>query len=220
MPFLIHVHSSREVLFSNQEGARFVANAGRFSGALLIVKHLDSARGITAEKGYLEFAAPFCIANGDSYSYKCIFHPTALWPTPDIKVKRRPGHFDCHVTLKAVQDTRDLPDPLLESGEKVRTSTRTGKYNDLTIQLREDGDSVLPVRLTTMNDTGDKEELYYEMPLERLLWRKWAKISADDVLPESEEFVFFKKVGHITSKGHPPGITISPIDLLSSAPPS
>lgn len=212
---MIHAHNPHEIEFCNQDGRKFLVRRGVITGALLIVKGLDQERGVGPDKGYLELVSPVCISNGDSYSYKCIFHPGALWPTPDIKVKRLPGHFKCHVTLQTVLDTRDLPEPVLESGERIKTTTRTGKYNSVTYQLREDGDAVLPVRLTAMNEAGDFEHLYYEIPLERMLWRRWARLDPDDVMPEAEEYVFFKRVGHITDRGHPPGITISPIDLLS-----
>lgn len=112
-------------------------------------------------------------------------------------------------------DTRDLPAMRYADGSELRSAH---KYNDTTWQFRAD-ESSLAVRLTVYigDQTSGRQESYvtveYDIPLERLLWRKAAKFSDDDVEPESEPYVWVKHIGTLSDPGVPKGLKPSPITV-------
>lgn len=193
----------------NADGARLRIGPGEINGVVNIEGFVDSRRQIGKEHGYLEVAFGFADSSGYACAYNNVLSPWALWPCDPIRPRPAQGDFKKHVTLKTLLDTRDTaPIRYTDGGELINRH----KYNDVTFEVREE-ERCLAVRLTVY--VGDlvsmKEHAYrsmdYEVPLDRLLWRRAPKCSEDDVMPEAEDYVPIRLIGGDLVKG----ITPSPI---------
>lgn len=51
----------------------------------------------------------------------------------------------------------------------------------------------------------------FDIPIEKLLWRKAPRLLPDDIVPEGEDFVHFERIGHVSDPGAPKDLLPCPI---------
>jgi len=191
----------------NQDGALFDIPAEPIPGIVHIEKHLDSARGVDAARGILQFIFAFATVDESRFTHITPLSPFTLLPRLQ-KVRRAANdRFKAEVSLTGiVLDTRDMAAMELTDGGELRSAH---KYNDITFRLRTE-ESYLAVRLRLY--TGDSTpirdsytEIDYEIPYEYLLWRNAPVLSHDDMVPESADYVNIKRLGSLKDPGVSPG---------------
>lgn len=181
---------------------------GDVTGVLHVQGFGDAKRGIGRDRGLLRLSFAIVDEAGVHRLYLAILSLWALWPGKFSGILVRPaeGRFRKHVTLRSVLDTRDDPVFRYEDGRELVTAH---KYNDVTLQLREE-DRGLAARLTVyVGDlTQGTEDSYrsvdYEIPLERLLWRRAPRCTSDDVEPEAADYVDIRPLDTPPMQGETP----------------
>lgn len=199
---------------TSQDGVQYTIERGSVAGVCHIQEFLDEDRGVSRNRGYLRFTWAFASEDRGWHVYLCILHPYSLWADGDAIVRSAEGDLIPEASSKGVVlDTRDCPPFRFADGSTIQSAH---KYNDLAFQMRAE-EAYLRVRLRFY--IGDlmsgNQEAYmtvdYEKPWERLLWRKAAVITDDDVSPESAEYVDIRRIGTLDDPGVPPGLRVSPI---------
>lgn len=196
----------------SENGTRFEIGPGELNGVINIQAFLDQNRGIDRDKAYVRISYGFACSEGTGYVYVNILRPWAFWPVPPIVVRPAEGAFKKHVTLKCLLDTRDCEPIRFADGREL---VNRHKYNDVTIQLREEEWHVA-VRLTVyIGDLTNGSEnsflsMDYDIPWGQLLWRRAPKYFEDDVVPEACDYFPIKPTGVPPVKG----VTPSPIRVL------
>ncbi len=209
------VNMEGRVEILNGEGDRFLIGPGEINGILDTEGFVDSQRGVSEGRGYLEVCFSFTDAEGVGYVYRNALFPWVLWPSEPIRVRPAAGEFAKRITLKMLLDTRDTAPIRFVNGTEL---VNRHKYNDVTFELQEEERS-LAVRATVYigelvcSNEPSYAAVDYEVPLERLLWRKAPVIAVDDVMPEGENYVpIIRK-----TTGCSQGVTPSPIVVMPRA---
>lgn len=202
-------------MFTANDGLTFTVGPGEVNGIVHIEGYISPERQLGKERGILEFIFAFASASDNRYSYKALFHPLRLWPRPTTIVHPTEERFTKEITLKTTQDTLDCVPLRFPNGE---THQSAHKYNDLAFQLRCD-ERAIAVCLTYYAGElfADPKQAYqsvvYELDYNELLWKKAAKFTQDDVMPEGEPYVSITHVGKLSDPGVPEGLRPSPITV-------
>jgi len=202
---------------SNCDGICFEIESGDINGIVHVQGFSDAQRHCDRDKAILRFSWAFACSDESEYVYVALFHPLRLWPRSTTVVRPTEERFKKEITLKSVQDTRDCLPLRFANGETHRSAH---KYNDLAFQLRCD-ERALAVCLTYYAGElfADPKQAYqsvvYELDYKELLWKRAARFTENDVMPEGEPHVSITHVGKLSDPGVPEGLKPSPITIVS-----
>ena len=190
----------------NQDGTTLRVGPGEVRGVLRLSPHAD------AEHDFFEIAYAFADATGTPWVHLNTLHLYLLWPGEGVMVRPSPEPIDADATLTLVLDTRETPPLRFEDGREVANHH---KYNDVTYELRVQ-ERCIAVRLSvyigdlTRGNEYSFLHVAYELPLDRVLWRKAPTVYEDDLRLEDEgHCVVVKGEG-----GQLPALPPSPVEAI------
>jgi len=174
-------------------GGYFELVPGQISGFLALERFLVP-NICDEEAGLIKSRFAFRASDNKTYRNTCIWYPELLWIPPERTAKTwMPGSAAPDITIRTVIDSRDAYAVKLDAGGEI---VGRFKYTEVSYDIHTcEAYLLVKNRFHVGSESGSDlvangyATVQYEIPYDKLLWRKATKLLKEDIALEGEDFV-------------------------------